>query len=197
MVEVTSKGSFLSINVVCHPTVEGEEEEATLDPTYTVGWALLAGSRITTAVALGVGGVLGRVSSGPLGGWSVWRGFLRLREARGGCSLSWGCYCCATGWPPGKNRSVVIFLRTTISSLAFSTSAPKESTDYTSSCLAIRASIRCSSIGVCSAQPWKIVSADPSIVGTNKPTLISRGSRSRASPIVNLGGKKPQCRTST
>ena len=88
MVEVTSKGSFLSINMVCHPTVEGEEEEDTLDPTYTVGRALLAGSRITTAVALGVGGVLGRVSSGLLGGWSVWQGLLRLREAKGGCSLS-------------------------------------------------------------------------------------------------------------
>ena len=196
MVEVTSKGSFLSINVVCHPTVEGEEEEATLDPTYTVGWALLAGSRITTAVALGVGGVLGRVSSGPLGGWSVWRGFLRLREARGGCSLSWGCYCCATGWPPGKNRSVVIFLRTTISSLAFSASTTEESTDYTSSYSTIVASIRCSSTGVCTARPWKIVSTDPSLVGTNKPTLISRGPRSWASPIVNLKGKKPRCRTS-
>ena len=65
MVEVKSKGSFLSINVVCHPTVEGEEEEATLDPAYTVGRALLAGSRITTAVALGVGGALGRVSFRP------------------------------------------------------------------------------------------------------------------------------------
>ena len=74
--------------MVCHPTVEGEEEEDTLDPTYTVGRALLAGSRIITAVTLGVGGVLGRVSSGLLGGWSVWQGLLRLREARGGCSLS-------------------------------------------------------------------------------------------------------------
>lgn len=81
------KGSFSSINVVCHPVVGGEEEEATLDPTYTVRRALLIGSRITTTVMVGDEGVLG-VSSSLLKGWLVWKGLLRLRGARRGCSLS-------------------------------------------------------------------------------------------------------------
>ena len=189
--EVARKGSFPSIKVVCHLAVGGEEEEATLNLTYIVGRVLPIGSWITTAAVVGAGGV----SSGLLGGWLVWWSLLQLWGVEGGCSLSWGCCCCAVGRPPGINRSSVIVLWTTISSSAFLASALEESTYLTSTCSVVGALVRYSSIGIYTSWPWKTILADPSHVGTNEPTLISRGRRSRASPIVNIGGKKPRCRT--
>ena len=59
MLEVTGRGLFPSINVVCHPIAGGEEEEAILDPTCTVGRAPLVGFWINMAVVVGVRGVLG------------------------------------------------------------------------------------------------------------------------------------------
>ena len=66
MVEVTGRGSLPSMKVVCHPAAGGEKEEATLDPTCTVGRVLLASFLITTTAAVGAGGVLGEAFSGLL-----------------------------------------------------------------------------------------------------------------------------------
>ena len=148
---------------------------------------------ITIAAAVGAGIVLGGVYSSLLGGCLVWQGLLRLQGA-GGCSQ--GCCCYTVGWPPSKNQLAVMFLRTTISSLVFSALAPKESIDSTSTCSVAGTSIHYFSTGVCKARPWKTVSSNPSLAGTNEPTLIKCGLRSRASPTVSLGGKNPWCRTS-
>ena len=114
------------------------------------------------------------------GGWRMFSGLLLLHG----------------GWPPSKNRLAVMFLRTTISSLVFSALAPKESIDSTSTCSVAGTSIHYFSTGVCKARPWKTVSSNPSLAGTNEPTLIKCGLRSRASPTVSLGGKNPWCRIS-
>lgn len=75
-------------------------------------------------------------------------------------------------------------------------SASKESTNSTTTCLTAWASSWGSSIGMCSAQPWKTVSVDLSFADNSEPALIYQGSRLRASPSVNPGGKNPRCRTS-
>nr|POE61990.1 hypothetical protein CFP56_38534 [Quercus suber] len=46
-----------------------------------------------------------------------------------------------------------------------------------------------SSIGVCSALPWKTKFVEPSRIGTKEPSIINRGPLSQASPTVRLLGK--------
>lgn len=69
--EVTRRGSLSSLKIVCHPTTGGKEEDAILDPTCTVGHALLVGSPVTMAAGVKAGEVLGGVSSSLLWGWLV------------------------------------------------------------------------------------------------------------------------------
>lgn len=196
MVEVTGKGSLLSMKVVYHPTARGDEEEAILDPTCMIRRAPLVGSLITTATVVGARGVLVGVSSSLLWVYLVWQGLLRLRGGRGGCSLFWGCCSCTAGWPPGRNRSAVMFLRTIISSSASLALTCNESIDSTSTYSTASTLICCSSTDVCKAQPWKTVLANPSLIGTNEQTFIKRGPRSWASLTISLGGKNSRCRTS-
>ena len=54
-----------------------------MDLTCIVGHAPLASSRMTTASGVEAGGILGEVSSGLLGGWSVVRGLFPARAAGG------------------------------------------------------------------------------------------------------------------
>lgn len=155
------------------------------------GRVLVIGSQIVTTTMVSSRGVLGGTSSGLLKGWLALQGlFLHQGARRGGA-----CYC-AVGHPPSRNRSAIMFRRTTISSLGSSASAPEESTDSASTCSATKTPSGGCSASMCSARPWKIVSTDSSLIGSNNPTLISRGPRSWASPTINPGGKNPRCRTS-
>lgn len=72
-----------------HPIVGREEEDTTSDPTCAVGYVLPAGSQMTTASGVEAGGILGEVSLGLLGGWSVVRGLFRAQLA-GGLILALG-----------------------------------------------------------------------------------------------------------
>lgn len=74
----------MSLKIVCHPTAGREEEDTTLDLTYTVGCAPLVGSQMTTVAGVEAGGILKGVSSGLLRGWSVVQGLFRARAAGGG-----------------------------------------------------------------------------------------------------------------
>ena len=107
---VIGRGSFLSLKNVCNPTATREEEDATLDPTRTVGRAPLVGSWITMPPDAGVG-VLREVSPDSLGGWLAVRCLFRVRVARGGWFLPCVCCCYVIGPVPSRIRSIVIVLR--------------------------------------------------------------------------------------
>lgn len=82
--EVTGRSLFSSIKVACHPTARGANEDATLDPTCPVRCAPLVDSQMTTATGVEAGGLLGGVSSGLTGDWTVVRGLFQVRAAKGG-----------------------------------------------------------------------------------------------------------------
>ena len=192
---VIGRGSFLILKNVCNPTARREEEDATLDPTRTVGRAPPVGSWITMPPDAGVG-VLREVSPDSLGGWLAVRCLFRVRVARGGWFLPCVCCCYVIGPVPSRIRSIVIVLLVTISPSLCSVFASKEFTDSTSAWSVGWASARGSSTGLWAGQPWKIEFVEVSITGTSDCTLVNRGPRSRASPIIRFGGRKFGCCTS-
>ena len=80
---VMGRCSFPSLKVFYQPTF-GWEKDTTLDPTYAVGWASPAGSRMTISLDAWGGVVFEGMPPKPLGGWSVMRCLLWERPGGGG-----------------------------------------------------------------------------------------------------------------
>ena len=171
-----------------HSVARRAEEHATFDSTCTGGRVMVAGSRIVTVVVFEAGGVLGSMTLGLLESWLAFWGLFRPQGTRGGTC------CCMVGCPLGKKWLAVMVRRTTISSPGSSALASEEPIDSASTCLTAQTPLGDCSTRICSACPWKTVSAIPSLTGSSDPTLISRGPRSWASLTVNPSGKKPRCR---
>lgn len=180
------------MKVLCHPIIRVAKYEATLEPTCMGGLVLVAGSQMDVGAVIGAGRVLDGPSSGISKGWLAFQGLFRPR----GVGEWGGACCCMVGHPLGKKQSAVIFQRTTISSFGPLVLASEESIDSTTTCLTAWASSRGSSTRMCSARPWKTISVDPSLTGSNESTLICRGPRLQTSPSVSPSGKNSRWRTS-
>ena len=165
-------------------------------------WVAGVGSRIVIPLD-GRWGVLVSASLEP--GWacSTMRGLLRwwLGVGGGGGDCTWvgGGYCCSGACAPSTKRLINITFLVTISG-----SAPKDWTDSaaaSSSCAGASGSV---GEGLFCLTCWCASSwhrrdtclADLSLMGASSSEQVYRGPRSRASPTVNLGGRKFACRTS-
>lgn len=196
---VTGKGSLPSLKVVCQPTSSGEED-ATLKPTWAVGWMLPVGSRIVIPPRAREGGFLEGGSPRTLGGCSKVHCLFWAQATGGGGGmgvLPWGCYYCATRRDPDRKRSMIMVCLTTISSSLWSGSASEEFTDSTSACSACWTWTGAwgSSTGLWIVRFWEIVFIVASLRVASDFVLTIQGQKSRASPTVREGGSKLGCRT--